>query len=386
MCCCQKALKELNEVAAIWKVKMQVLFSILSLVTLFHGLRRSTAFHSSAHQGLRRPETLMWSSTQKSARDDIDPWSIFTSTPVIDPQTGRAGPVFVKPPLIETINNIGKPPKKRLVVISPQLGDFDSWEYAELLTACLPELQKASIDLRFIAIGNEGSAKRFAKVSGLPLDCLRIDPKGSIHQNLLVHGGPKWDVPMFIPKSILEWFKKYVGASNDSDERLVARAWLNYMAMCAGIAAPNTLPEILRGYIGDRSAPERLAEDEVVKVGDDLIVIRGTTHVKLGPIQYQSLWKNEKGYQRPAELATVRLRGMVETLSNFNEYVPDQTLLHWRGATFLLDEKAQVLYQHYDTGVLAYSTTMPRPLSFLEPYIGKKALNPLELQDTSQRN
>ncbi|GAX24724.1 hypothetical protein FisN_4Hu282 [Fistulifera solaris] len=364
---------------------MQALFSTVLIVTILHGLPQSTAFFSSPQQGLRRPETLTWSK-RKSTRDDIDPWTVITSTPVIDPRTGRLGPVFSKPSLIDTVNNIGKPPKKRLVVISPQLGDFDPWEYAELLTACLPELQKANIDLNFIAIGDIGSAKRFARVSGLPLECLRVDPKGSIHRNLFVHGGPNWDVPSFFPKSILEWFKGYVGASKDSDEHLVARAWLNYMAMCAGIAAPNTLPEILRGYIGDRSAPERLAEDEVVTMGDDMIVIRGTTDVKLGPIQYQSLWKNEKGYQRPAELATVRLRGMVETLSNFNEYVPDQTLLHLRGATFLFDEKAQVLYKHYDTGVLAYSTTMSRPLLFLEPYIGKKALNPLGFQDAAQLN
>lgn len=67
-------------------------------------------------------------------------------------------------------------------------------------------------------------------------------------------------------------------------------------------------------------------------------------------------------------------------------YVPDQTLLHLRGATFLFDGNAQILYRHYDTGVLAYSETMRRPLSFLEPYIGKKALNPLALEDLAGMN
>ena len=37
--------------------------------------------------------------------------------------------------------------------------------------------------------------------------------------------------------------------------------------MCAGIGAPGTLAEILRGYLGDRSAPERLAPDAVVRAG-----------------------------------------------------------------------------------------------------------------------
>ena len=141
------------------------------------------------------------------------------------------------------------------------------------------------------------------------------------------------------------------------------------------------MPQIIRGYLGDKSSPERLRPNDVVRVGGDAIVIRGTTDVKLGPIEYQSLWENEQGYLRPAELATVRLRGMVECLEHFDEYVPDQTHLHLRGATFLLDCAGNVLYQHGDTGVLAYSETMPRPLSFLEPYIGAKALSPLGLGD-----
>ena len=72
--------------------------------------------------------------------------------------------------------------------------------------------------------------------------------------------------------------------------------------MCARIAAPDTLPEIFRGYVGDRTSPERLKETDVVRVGDnDEIVIRGTTDVKIGPIEYQSLWKNQSGYLRTAE-------------------------------------------------------------------------------------
>jgi len=53
-----------------------------------------------------------------------------------------------------------------------------------------------------------------------------------------------------------------------------------------------------------------------------------------------------------------------------------------RGATFLFDNKSQdVVYEHVDNGVLAYGKTMARPLTFLEPYIGAKALNPLGLGD-----
>lgn len=283
--------------------------------------------------------------------------------------------------------------KKYLVVLMPQLGDFDSVEYAELLASVKDDLkEEANIELRIIGIGTTDSTKRFANFVGIPADVMRVDPTGKIHKKLGVHGGPDWDIPSFVPPSVLQWFADYVGADISDDivdeekidiQRDIARAWLNYMAMCAGIAAPKTLPEIFRGYVGDKNAPERLRSDDIIKVGDDFIVIKGITDVKLGPIQYQSLWKNEKGYQRPAELATIRLRAMVEILTNMNTYVPDQRYVHLRGTTYLFDNEGEILYKHRDTGVLAYSETMQRPLSFLQKYIGNKALNPLGLGDSS---
>lgn len=280
-----------------------------------------------------------------------------------------------------------------LVIVMPQLGDFDSAEYAEMLVAVEEDLTKAKISLRVIGIGDEGSAKKFAEFNGLRLDAIRMDKEGSLHKALELHAGPNWDVPTIIPTGVLQWFADYVGATaadgkdSDRDVKAIARAWLNYMAMCAGIAAPDTLPEILRGYIGDKDAPERIRSDEVVTVGggkdeDPFIAITGVRNVKLGPFQYEQLWKDKSGYQRPVELATVRLRVMVEVLTNFAEYVPDQRFLDLRGATFLFGgENNDLLYKHIDTGVLSYSKTMRRPLSYLEPYIGQKALNPLGLGD-----
>lgn len=53
-----------------------------------------------------------------------------------------------------------------------------------------------------------------------------------------------------------------------------------------------------------------------------------------------------------------------------------------RGGTFLFDEDGNELYSYKSTGVLTYSETMPRPLSFLASYIDKQtALNPLGLLD-----
>ena len=293
-----------------------------------------------------------------------------------------------------------------LVVVMPQLGDFDSAEYAELLSCVREDLRRAKITLRVIGIGDVESAKRFANFSGLDLKSIRVDPTGELHRSLGLHRGPNWDVPSLVPDGVLDWFSDYVGVKDNAtrDSNAIFRSWLNYMAMCAGIASPDTLPEIFRGYVGDKNSPERMRSDEIVTVGgttskngedpnDPFIAITGTTDVKLGPFKYQQAWKDKSGYQRPLELATVRLRIMVEVLSNFAEYVPDQRHLDLRGATYLFRQQdknngnnnngTSLVYEHIDTGVLSYSKTMGRPLSFLECYIGKKALNPLGLGDIS---
>jgi hypothetical protein len=318
-----------------------------------------------------------------SAGETLD---VLQKLQVQDVKTGRKLPVLSNKQ--QFMMNPFQPKKKTLLVIMPALGDFDTAEYAEQLCAVEQDLVRANIDLKMIGIGDQASGRKFCAFNKIPSSIsMCVDPMASLHSKLNLHRGPNWDVPSWIPNSILQWFAEYTGSkANTPDmQRDVARSWLNYMAMCAGIAAPDTLPEILRGYFGDKNAPERLGAEESVSVGDnDFIVVKGTTDVKLGPIQYQSLWKNEAGYQRPAELATVRLRAMVEVLTNFDEYVPDQSILEWRGATFLFSEDNDtILYEHRDTGVLAYSKTMPRPLAYLQPYIGDKALNPLQLGDSS---
>jgi len=299
---------------------------------------------------------------------------------------------------------------KLLLIIMPQYGDFDSFEYAEFLSCIQPLLSQNGIALRIIGIGDACSAAKFCSFTGLDLNNVRVITDGTLHEALDVSSGPDWGVGL-IPKSICDWFAEIVtGNSMDSEQNAedetmskeITRSWLNYMAMCAGIAAPDTLPEILRGYIGDKTAPERLNPNDIVTVPsmngneenaiiEPFIQITGTTDVKLGPFQYQNSWKDELGYQRPVELATVRLKYMVEVLSNFGEYVPDQRFLHLRGGTLLFgldgngEDDNTLLYEYMDTGVLAYSKTMPRPLSFLEKYIGKEALNPQGLGDSSKR-
>ena len=60
--------------------------------------------------------------------------------------------------------------------------------------------------------------------------------------------------------------------------------------MLAGLGSPGTMQEVARGYLGDRSAPP--------------------VFEKAGPFDILG-----KDYQRPMELATLRLNSMVTVLS-----------------------------------------------------------------------
>ena len=151
--------------------------------------------------------------------------------------------------------------------------------------------------------------------------------------------------------------------------------------MCAGIGARGTLAEIVRGYLGDANAPERFRDDDVVRAGF-VTIGPGVGPVSIGPVSYVQWFADERGYQRPVELATVRLKNMVEVLTRWNEYVTDPTAMALRGATYLFDENGMVLYSYTSRGVLTYSETTSRPLSFLSPYVGEDvAHNPLGLRD-----
>ena len=71
------------------------------------------------------------------------------------------------------------------------------------------------------------------------------------------------------------------------------------------------------------------------------------------------------GYLRPFELATYRLNNMIEILKNWNDYILDNKYLPQRGASFLLDDKEQIIYNYFSNDVLGYSPEMNNPLEFL---------------------
>ena len=222
-------------------------------------------------------------------------------------------------PLLEHLRTLTgmEPGQRRLVLLLSQLGDFDSMEYAQALVPLLLRLETAGISTCAIAIGDAAGAERFCAFTGFPRAALQVQADAALHQALGL----------------------YAGLQPPGGH------WPGLLLMCAGIGSPGTLQEVLRGYTGDRSAPQRL----------NLPLFRAA---------------GGEGFQRPFELATVRLQNMVEVLGNWRTYVPRDDFITQRGGTFLLEADDTLLYSHRDRGILGFSATMNRPLAFLEPFLG----------------
>ncbi len=162
----------------------------------------------------------------------------------------------------------------------------------------------------------------------------QLDPTAELHQKLDLYKGLSASLPGFNPQQ---------------------NGYLNLLLMCAGLGSPGTLKEVFRGYTGDKTAPQLIADDEVIKA-KPLPALKGEVFKAAGG----------KGFQRPFELATLRLRNMGEVLSNWKTYVPDAAYLTQRGATFLFDSEGKLLYEWRDSGILGFAENMSRPLCFLD--------------------
>lgn len=228
--------------------------------------------------------------------------------------------------------------RRTLVLIWPQMGDFDTLEYAWWIERDRPRLESANIQVRAIAIGDRTAGQKFCTYTGFPPEHLYIDPTAELHQKLNLYKGLSAALPGFNAQQ---------------------NGYLNLLLMCAGLGSPGTLKEVFRGYTGDKTAPQLIDDDEVVKA-KPMPVLKGEVFKTAGG----------KGFQRPFELATLRLRNMGEVLSNWKTYVPDAAYLTQRGATFLFDPNGELLYEWRDPGILRFAENMSNPLSFLEKVKG----------------
>ena len=223
---------------------------------------------------------------------------------------------------------------KILVLLWSQLGDFDNLEYAWWLNREAAKIKAQNIKVKAIGIGDRHSGVKFCEYTGFPSECLYVDPTAELHRQLNLYQGLTLKFPFFSTKY---------------------NALLNLMLMCAGIGSAGTLSEVLRGYTGDRTAPQLISNDLVVE-DTPLPAIKGSMFKLAGG----------EDFQRPFELATLRLRNMTEVLSNWNTYVPDAAYLTQRGGTFLFSADGKLLYEHRDRNILGFAENMSNPLSFLD--------------------
>lgn len=222
----------------------------------------------------------------------------------------------------------------RLLLVWPQLGDFDSLEYAWWIQREREHLEQQGVSVRAVAIGDRSAGQRFCAYTGFPAADLWVDPLGDLHRALGLYPGLQWSVPGLNPRQ---------------------RAMANLLLMCAGVGSPGTLREVFRGYLGDRQAPQLIGDGETVEAKP------------LPPIQGEFFrFAGGKGFQRPFELATLRLRNMVEALGHWSTYVPEGSRVTQRGGTFVFGPTGALCYEYRDRGLLGFSATMARPLTFLE--------------------
>lgn len=227
--------------------------------------------------------------------------------------------------LIEDFN-FSSSKKYKLIVLLGLLGDFDSFEYAINLKNFIENSQNKDIDIFAIAIGSKIGKNKFCKFTGFPNKNLEVVYDNKIHRDLKVSKGI--DIGM--------------------------GGWINMLIMLSGINSLKTIKEVIRGYTGDRNSKQIFSDEDQINLFN-LIKFSGM------------LFKNTcgDGYLRPFELATYRLNNMLEILKNWNDYILDNKYLPQRGASFLLDDKDQIIYSYFSNDVLGYSSKMEDPLAFL---------------------
>ena len=216
--------------------------------------------------------------------------------------------------------------KYKLIILFGLLGDFDSFEYAINLKNFINKNPNNNLDIFAIAIGNQKGKEKFCNFTGFPKKNLEVISDNKIHQDLMVSKGID------------------VGLGG----------WINMLIMLSGINSLKTIKEVIRGYVGDKNSKQIFSDEDQISLFN---------FIKFSGIFFKYTFGD--GYLRPFELATYRLKNMIEIVQNWNDYIIDSKYLPQRCASFLLDYSDQIIYKYSSNDVLGYSSKMEDPLSFL---------------------
>ena len=233
--------------------------------------------------------------------------------------------------LVEEFNFKSKKSFK-LIVLFGLLGDFDSFEYAINLKNFIDTHQDNNLDIFAIAIGNQIGKEKFCKFTGFPKENLIVVSNNQIHNNLNLSRGLN------------------IGLGG----------WINMLLMLSGINSFKTIKEVIRGYTGDREAKQIYSEFNKIDV---------LKFLNFSGNSFKQVFGD--GYLRPFELATFRLNNMKEIIQNWGDYILNEEYLPQRGASFLLNDKNEVIYKFFSRDVLGYSSNMRDPLKFLSDLINE---------------
>lgn len=188
----------------------------------------------------------------------------------------------------------------------------------------IPGLDAAGVTLVAVGIGSVDAAKEFAARTNFPLDRLYADETAASYGVLGFSPG--------FGRSGGEF--SWVG-----DKLPFVNGYVKLLVMCAGIGSPGTLAAVFGGYFGSKyNVP-------IFKEGSnyDNPTVRKLMDATLG-----------KGYQRPFELATLRLSNMTAILNNWESLAPaDDELLVQRGGSLVFQDGVTV-FRHDDAGILGY--------------------------------
>jgi len=231
--------------------------------------------------------------------------------------------------IVEEFNFKGQK-KFKLIILFGLLGDFDSFEYAINLKTFIDNHQDKNLDIFAIAIGNQNGKEKFCNFTGFPKENLIIVSDNQIHNNFKVSRG--LDVGL--------------------------GGWINMLLMLSGINSLKTIKEVIRGYVGDHKAKQIYSEFDKIEVFKFL---------KFSGNSFKQVFGD--GYLRPFELATFRLKNMNEIIQHWGDYIINDEYLPQRGASFLLNNKNQIIYKFFPSDVLGYSPNMSNPLGFLSNFI-----------------